>query len=85
MTGEERFKTYSGAFAKNQPQTATFKRKHPSKRELKIAYKAKLKAHPNIKEKLLQNKLPLTHYYVYGDKIIKPKEWQWTAKLWNWI
>lgn len=58
-------------------------REPPTKEELLIAYRAKLKAHPQIVEELKASKLPFAHYYVYGNKAVIPKEWQWTAQLWN--
>lgn len=47
------------------------------KRKIKLAIKAKVNAHPNIKEKLLNNELPLKHYYVYSGKVVEPTEGKW--------
>lgn len=55
----------------------------PDKRLLKIAYKAKLKSHPILKQRLKEESLPFVHYYIYGDKVVVPKEFTWTADLWN--
>lgn len=57
--------------------------KEITERELTIAYRAKLKAHPYIREALRQNKLPLAHYYVYNGVVKEPQKYQWTAQLWN--
>lgn len=52
--------------------------------DLRRVYWAKLTFHPYIREELLKSKLPLAHYYVLpNDKIIVPKEFQWTAALWE--
>ena len=58
-------------------------RTHPTEEELIVTYRAKLDCNPDLKIALEQNRLPLEHYYVYGGKVVIPKEWQWTAKLWE--
>lgn len=55
----------------------------PTVNQLRSAYAAKLKAHPNLKTQLQNCKLPLAHYYVYGGKVVEPREWQWTIGLWE--
>ena len=55
----------------------------PAKEELKEVYKLKLEAHPNIKEMLIENKLPIDHYYVMFDKKVATEGTMWTAKLWE--
>jgi predicted NAD-dependent protein-ADP-ribosyltransferase YbiA (DUF1768 family) len=55
----------------------------PSKEELKEAYKLKLDKHPNIKQMLIENKLPIDHYYVMFDKKVATEGTMWTAKLWE--
>lgn len=46
-----------------------------------LGLSAKLTAHPDIKERLMQSVLPLTHYYVqyFGgiEKVITPKNSDW--------
>lgn len=54
-----------------------------SPRLLKIAYRAKLRCNPSIKQDLEWNTLPLAHYYVYGGKVVEPKEFRWTVELWS--
>lgn len=54
-----------------------------SPRLLKIAYRAKLRYNKQIQNDLQWNLLPLTHYYVYGGKVVVPKEHQWTVELWK--
>lgn len=56
---------------------------NPTPDELKGVYKLKLEAHPNIKELLLKNELPLTHYYMMFDKKISADEFLWTVNLWD--
>lgn len=56
---------------------------NPTKEELKIAYKQKLIQHPEIKDLLLLNKLPISHYYMMFDKQISADSTLWTAKLWE--
>ena len=36
--------------------------------EIKVAIRAKIDNHPMLKLLLIQNKLPLTHYFVFADK-----------------
>lgn len=55
----------------------------PNKEELKKAYIAKLEHHPHIKQMLMDNKLPLAHYYMMWDKQINADSSLWTAKLWE--
>jgi hypothetical protein len=51
--------------------------------QLATAYWQKLREHPKIWRLLRENTLPLAHYYVFSGKVIVPKEFQWTAELWN--
>lgn len=55
----------------------------PTKEQLKEAYKAKLTAHPHILEQLLENKLPLAHYYVFGGGPKSADKYLWTIELWE--
>lgn len=83
MTGLEELRTLPGWECKQVGKRATLLRTCPTKTELSKAYRAKLEAHSDIAEALRNNKLPLAHYYVYNGKVVEPKEWQWTAQLWN--
>ncbi len=56
---------------------------NPSKKDLKKAYICKLEQHPQIKELLLENKLPFKHYYIMGGKKIEADEYKWTVDLWD--
>ena len=56
---------------------------NPSKDELKEAYIQKITEHPEIEKALLDNKLPLDHYYMMFDKKISAESTMWTALLWN--
>lgn len=53
------------------------------KRKICLALKSKLEHNPGIATLLNKNTLPLKHYYVYGDKIIEPKEGQWIIDYLN--
>lgn len=55
----------------------------PTKEQLKITYKLKLEQHPHIKEMLILNELPLTHYYMMFDKKVSADSTLWTALLWE--
>lgn len=83
MTGDERLRHCAGWEAKSLGKRLKAAREHPSVDELRSAYKAKLAAHGDIWEMLNTSTLPLKHYYVYGDRVVEPKEWQWTVELWN--
>lgn len=83
MTGLEALRTLSEWECKELGRNARNNRTHPTQTELLEAYMAKLKAHPQLKQILRDNKLPLVHYYVYNDRVIEPTEWQWTAQLWE--
>lgn len=83
ITGVESLRILEGWAAKETAKMLPKKRTHPTESELLEAYRAKLKAHPRIRTMLKENKLPLAHYYVYNGRVVEPKEWQWTAQLWN--
>ena len=83
LTGRDELRNMMGWQAKQQGSLYRCFRTHPTTNELKEAYSAKLLAHPHIKDMLSANNLPLKHYYVYNAKVIEPKEWLWTAELWN--
>lgn len=55
----------------------------PTKEELMKAYKQKLIEHPEIKETLLNNNLPIAHYYIIFGKKIEAESTLWAAKLWE--
>lgn len=85
LTGVDELRKYYGFRAKQVGKEFDLKRpeeKFP-KRLLKIAYRAKLRYHPMLKQMLKDNKLPLVHYYVYSGKVVVPKQFEWTAKLWE--
>ena len=56
---------------------------NPSKDELKQAYIQKITEHPEIEKALIENKLPITHYYMMFDKKISAESTMWTALLWD--
>ena len=47
------------------------------KNSIKTALKAKIDQNPQIKKELKESSLPLVHYYVYGDKVVKVPKGQW--------
>ena len=55
----------------------------PTKDELKAAYLQKLLEHPEIEKLLLENNLPLAHYYMMFSKKVSADSTLWTAKLWE--
>lgn len=83
MTGDERLRYTVGFEAKQLGKDLTRIRNHPTLRELRIAYRAKLLYNPKILKLLRENKLPLVHYYVYDGMPVPAKQWEWTAELWN--
>ena len=83
ITGNEQMRDMPGWKCKLIGKETVAIRNHPTEEELYQAYAAKLKAHQDIEKALKEEKLPLRHYYVYAGRVIQPKEWQWTAELWN--
>ena len=55
----------------------------PTKEELKVVYLQKLLEHPEVEKTLMENKLPLTHYYMMFDKKVNADSTLWTALLWE--
>lgn len=45
----------------------------------------KLLSHPNILRDFLDNDLPFRHYYVYGGKIVEPKEGKWIVEFFEYL
>lgn len=85
LTGDENLLDLHGFKAKEYGKSLLNEdtKENVAKDELKLAYEAKLAYHSKIKEMLLKNELPLKHYYVYGGKVVEPKQFQWTVDLWN--
>lgn len=54
---------------------------NPTEEELKDVYIIKLEQHPRIKDMLLNNNLPLAHYYIMNDVKVHTNT-EWTALLW---
>lgn len=50
------------------------------KRKIKLAIKTKINSNTILKEKFLNNILPLMHYYVYSGKVVEPKEGKWVIE-----
>lgn len=47
------------------------------KNKILEAIQIKIEGYPKYKELFLENELPLTHYYVYGDKVVDVPNAQW--------
>jgi len=48
-----------------------------------VAMTTKLILHPSIRYRLAESVLPFRHYYVYGGKVVEPKEGHWIVALWE--
>lgn len=84
LTGAEECRSLVGYRAKKVGlELLRGKAETVSREQLLKAYKAKLTAHPRIQRMLNENNLPFAHYYVYGGKTVTPRQWLWTAELWN--
>lgn len=83
MTKDEGLRYTNGFESKQLGKKLKLIREHPTKRELRIAYRAKLLYNPKVLKLLIENKLPLVHYYVYDGAPVPAKQWEWTATLWN--
>lgn len=55
------------------------------KDKIRKAIYIKLISHPKMLEQLLVTKLPLTHYYVYGDRVIDVPEASWITEFIEWL
>lgn len=57
--------------------------------EFKLAIAAallnKLHAHEDIFKEFVSNTLPFRHYYLYGDKVVEPKDGQWVVEIWDFL
>ena len=51
------------------------------KRKICSAIEIKIKGNPLMFKALKANKLPLVHYYVFGNKVIQPKEGLWVIEF----
>ena len=55
----------------------------PEPAQLKRAYLQKIEEHPEVKKALLENTLPIDHYYMMFDKKVSAESTMWTAKIWE--
>lgn len=53
------------------------------KRIIKDAMRLKLVTNGQMLGELFRSTLPLTHYYVYGKKVIEIPKWQWQVDEWE--
>lgn len=49
--------------------------------KIKTAILAKLDANPDIVLDLIDSDLPFKHYYVFGGKVVEPKEGKWILEF----
>jgi len=86
--GDDRLKTASGYEAKKIGREAgavDYPKDSKFKLKIALALISKLAKHEEIYEAFKQNNLPFDHYYVYGDKVIRPKEGRWILDIWTFI
>lgn len=83
LTGDDRLREMIGFQAKKFGRELPLIRNEVTEQDLEIAYRAKLNQTPGLKEMLLNNNLPLVHYYVQDGRVIYQKEFFWTASLWS--
>lgn len=80
-------RSLSGFHAKKYGKNLWLPDKEPTKAALRRVYLRKLQAHTGIFKLLIQNVLPLEHYYVYfnddGSAKVVGNKYLWTAKLWE--
>jgi len=48
-----------------------------------IAFLTKINKYPIFKITLIVSDLPLVHYYVFGNKVIEPRQHQWITDMWE--
>jgi len=53
------------------------------KQSIKNAFCAKLNYNKQIIDLLRDSRLPFTHYYQYGEKVIEPKAHKWQVDFWE--
>lgn len=46
---------------------------------------SKLVHQPDLRDLILQNNLPYTHYYVYNGKVYEPEEGKWILDGWTYL
>lgn len=51
------------------------------KRKIKMAIRHKLHANPEMRTEFKASTLPFMHYYVYGGKVVEPKEGAWLIEF----
>lgn len=55
------------------------------RKEIIRAIKIKAEQTPRLKELLKECKLPFTHYYNFGGKIVYPKDQVWQVNAWDFL
>lgn len=51
------------------------------KEKIEKAIYCKLDFNWNIKEKLIESNLPFDHYYMFGDRVVKPEKGRWILDI----
>lgn len=83
---DERMRDVSGLNAKSIGEVVDRKIRLPEdvfKRIIVEAMWNKVHANDHLKSLLKDCTLPLTHYYVYGNKIVHVPKWDWQVDEWN--
>jgi len=77
---DDKLRTLSGFLAKQygrKVKASDWLNDDKSKAKILEAIKIKIDNNPKMKKLLQENKLPLTHYYTYGDKVVNVPKAQW--------
>lgn len=85
---DDKLRTLSGHQAKDAGRLADRNIRLPDdifKKIIKDAMWKKLASNPPMLKILKNSTLPLTHYYVYGNKIIYVTNWDWIIGEWEQI
>ncbi len=83
---DERLRTVSGLNAKSIGEVCDRQIRLPEdifKRIIVEAMWNKVHANDHLKALLKECELPLTHYYVYVNKIVHVPKWNWQIEEWN--
>ncbi len=85
-SNNEELRTLAGPEAKLKGESSDKNIRLPEpvfKNLIKQAMLEKLQNNKYFKELLISSTLPLTHYYVYGKKVITAPKWDWQIEEWE--
>lgn len=83
-TKDDSLRTLHGYFAKARGREIGGKDWMDSeefKRKIKMAIRIKIHTNPKMMKEFKESKLPFVHYYVYGGKVVQPKEGTWIMEF----